>query len=143
MFIYLSFLGGMHGHTDIFFGHLLWLFYGIIRGKTWNPLGNRMMYIYFTVSINLQGVAAGSLINLATVLYLNSIRVSCSCLPFFFMVIIKSINWFSGVTLSFLCHVMIFFRCLPWWHMPYVHSLVFKFSLALWRSRSWMNGKNW
>ncbi|KAL3015107.1 hypothetical protein AAZX31_06G138900 [Glycine max] len=52
-------------------------------------------------------VAAGSLINLATVLYLNSIR-----------------SW------------VIFFRCLPLQHISSVHSLVFKCSWALSRSRS-------
>jgi len=47
----------------------------IIRTITEKIFG--MMH-FLVVFVNLQAVAAGSLINLATVLYLNSIRVSCS-----------------------------------------------------------------
>lgn len=55
---------------------------------------------YCYVFVNLQAVAAGSLINLATVLYLNSIRVSCShpASLFFPCGDITIINQLSGVT---------------------------------------------
>jgi hypothetical protein len=46
----------------------------IIEQRLRKPFG----VMRILVIVNLQAVAAGSLINLATVLYLNSIRVSCS-----------------------------------------------------------------
>lgn len=78
-----SMLVSIFSHMHVF-KSLFRLMDYIIRKKTRKTCWDYAYSCY--VFVNLQAVAAGSLINLATVLYLNSIRVSYSAILFVLIV---------------------------------------------------------